>query len=73
MNNAKQKIGVIAAALQKNKRIRVSTGVSLASWTAVASEARHRFSVRHSLPECLDAFAGLVKPNRELVLPSRFK
>ena len=28
---------------------------------------------RRSLGEYLDAFAGLVKPNRELVSPSRFK
>jgi hypothetical protein len=28
---------------------------------------------RRSLTEYLDAFAGLVKPNRELVPPSRFK
>ena len=28
---------------------------------------------RRSLAEYLDAFAGLVKPNRDLVPPSRFK
>jgi len=30
-------------------------------------------SPRRSLVEYLDAFTGLVKPNRELVPPSRFK
>jgi hypothetical protein len=32
-----------------------------------------RRTPRRSLGEYLDAFAGLVKPNRELVSPSRFK
>ncbi|MGH7952014.1 MAG: hypothetical protein ACREFE_08865 [Limisphaerales bacterium] len=32
-----------------------------------------RHSPRRSLAEYLDTFAGLVKPNRELVSPSRFK
>jgi hypothetical protein len=34
-------------------------------------ETRH--VPRRSLAEYLDAFAGLVKPSRELVSPSRFK
>jgi hypothetical protein len=40
-------------------------------------EVVRRFEIRkvprRSLVEYLDAFAGLVKPNRELVSPSRFK
>ena len=32
-----------------------------------------RLAPRRPLMEYLDAFAGLVKPNRELVPPSRFK
>ena len=40
-------------------------------------EVVRRFEIRkvprRSLAEYLDAFAGLIKPNRELVSPSRFK
>ena len=32
-----------------------------------------RWTPRRSLAEYLDAFAGLIKPSRELVPPSRFK
>ena len=46
MNNRKPKSGVRAAALQNDKRIRASAGVSLASWTAAASGARRRFGKR---------------------------
>jgi hypothetical protein len=73
MNNKKPKSGVKAAPLQNDKRIRVSAGVSLVSWTAAASGARRRFPMHRSLAEHLDAVAGLIKPNRELVSPSRFK
>jgi hypothetical protein len=68
----RSKSGVKAAAVQDGKRPGAAAGNSFASWTAAASEARRRFAPRRSLADYLDAFAGLVKQNDELVPPSHF-